>query len=70
MPQSLNIRFEATDAEVIVVEGTALLVFDTDKDGRVGVEMPRSVCERLSEQLQSALGFVGIHLEFITAAAR
>jgi hypothetical protein len=55
MTQPLNIRFAATDAEVIVVDGTALLVFDTDKDGRVGVEMPRSVCEHLSEQLQSSL---------------
>jgi hypothetical protein len=50
-----SIRYEATDAEVVVAGDLTVIVFETVTHGRVGVQMPRSACERLSEQLQSAL---------------
>lgn len=50
-----SILYDASDAEAILAGDLSWIVFETVTHGRIGVQMPRSACERLNEQLQSAL---------------
>lgn len=49
------IRFEATDVDPTVSDEFALLAMDTVSDGRVAVQMRRSVFVALFERMQQAL---------------